>query len=543
MMAARLLRREAEVVHGRLHRTAGRLFDGMLRAYSHGLRWVLRHRRLTLGITVASAVVTVALYVVVPKGLFPRQDTGQVRGFSDAPQDISFPAMRDHQRALDKAVLAHPAVEHVTSFVGAGGHGAINTSEMHIQLKPFPPRKIDADQVIAQLRPRVTRVPGVALYLQARQDVRLGGRMSRTEYQYTLQHVDLATLNEWAPRVLQRLRRLPQLRDVASDQQTGGRQLVLDLDRDTASRLGVLPKAIEDTLYDAFGQRQVATIYTQVAQYRVVLEVKPELQLDPTALERIFVKSTSGAQVPLAAIARSSAAPAALSVNHQGQFPAVTISFNLSEGASLGEAVDAIHAAEQELGLPPGVRAAFQGSAQAFKDSLANTPLLILAALLAVYIVLGVLYESLVHPITILSTLPSAGVGALLALLAAGAEFTIIALIGIVLLIGIVQKNAIMMIDFALEVQRAEGLSSAEAIYRACVLRFRPIMMTTMAALLVSLPLALSSGVGSELRRPLGIAIVGGLIFSQVLTLFTTPVVYLALDRFARHSREHRATD
>jgi hydrophobe/amphiphile efflux-1 (HAE1) family protein len=537
MMAARLLKPEAGRAHGRLYHAAESFFEWLLRGYGRGLRWVLRRHHLMLGLTLASAVVTVGLYVVVPKGLFPQQDSGQLGGFSDAPQDISFAAMKQRQESLNQVVLSHPAVDQMVSFIGGGFMGSGNTGTVFVQLKPVGERKMSSDQVIGELRRTLGRLTGIALYLQSTQDVRVGGRSSRTQYQYTLQDPDLAELNEWAPRVFQKLRTLPALRDVAIDQQTAALELKLDIDRDTASRLGVTPQDVDQALYDAFGQRQVATVYTQINQYRVVLEVKPELQRHPGSLDGLYVKAKSGDQVPLAAIARATPGNTLLSVNHQGQFPAVTISFNLAPGVALGDAITAIAAAEQEIGLPAGVRAGFQGTAQAFMQSLKSEPLLILFALFAVYLVLGILYESLIHPITILSTLPSAGVGAILALLICRTELSIIALIGIILLIGIVKKNAILMIDFALEVERAENLTPEAAIYRACLLRFRPIMMTTMAALLGALPLALGSGPGSELRRPLGIAIVGGLIVSQALTLFTTPVVYLTLDRFSRRTR------
>ncbi len=536
MMAARLLRARDPSRAGRLFRASERFFQAMSDRYARSLRWVLDHQRLMLAVTVAAAVVTVALYVVVPKGLFPQQDTGIISGVSDAPQDISFPAMKERQEAVNKVVLENPAVANSVSFIGGGGN-APNNGFVFLQLKPMSERSVNADQVIAELRPKLARIPGIALYLQSVQDVRVGGRLSRTQYQYTLQDANLDELNEWAPRVFEKLRTLPQLRDVTTDQQTNALQLSVDVDRDTASRLGILPQAVDDALYDSFGQRQVATIFTQLNQYRVILEVKPELQLDPRNLESVYVRSFSGAQVPLASIARYRPERTLLSVSHQGQFPAVTLSFNLAPGVALGQAIDAIRAAQAEIRVPASIRASFQGTAQAFEQSLASEPILILAALLAVYIVLGVLYESLIHPVTILSTLPSAGVGALLALLAFRTEFSVIALIGIILLIGIVKKNAIMMIDFAIEAEREQGLSSREAIYRACLLRFRPIMMTTMAALLGGLPLAIGGGTGSELRRPLGIAIVGGLIFSQALTLFTTPVVYLALDRFTARQR------
>ncbi len=533
MMASRLLRASSATRHGRLYVASERAFNALLHGYERGLRWVLDHRGAMLAITVAAAGVSVWLYVVVPKGLFPQQDSGQIIGISDAPQDTSFPAMRDRMERLNSVVLSHPAVQHMTAFTGGG---TINTGFTFIQLKPG--RKQTADQVINELRPKLAQVPGIQLFLQNVQDVRIGGRASRTQYQYTLQDANLDELNEWAPRMLEKLRGLPELRDVASDQQTNALQLVVDVDRDTAARLGISSQLVDDTLYDAFGQRQVATMFTQLNQYRVVLEVSPQFQRGPDSLRSIYVPTPNGGQVPLSAIARYHAAPTLLSVNHQSQFPAVTLSFNLAPGTSLSQALAAVHRAEQQIGLPASVHAAPQGTAQAFVESLRNEPFLILAALLAVYIVLGVLYESYVHPITILSTLPSAGVGALLALLAFRTEFSIIALIGVILLIGIVKKNAIMMIDFAIEAERDEGLSTREAITRACLQRFRPIMMTTMAALLGALPLALGGGAGSELRQPLGITIVGGLVFSQLLTLFTTPVVYLTLDRFTRRKRQ-----
>jgi multidrug efflux pump subunit AcrB len=472
---------------------------------------------------------------VVPTSLPPQQETGSLAGISDAPQDISFPAMFQRQQLVNGVVLAHPAVAHMVSFIG--GFGTINSGNVFIELKPKQHRKQTADQVIGELRPKLAQVPGINLFLQSVQDVRMGGRSARTQYQYTLQDANLDELNQWAPRMLEKLKTVPELRDVASDQQTQALQLVVDVDRDTASRLGISPQMVDNTLYDAFGQRQVSTMFTQLNQYRVVLEVKPEFRGIPDALGSVYVPGAGGAQVPLTAFARARQAPTSLSVNHQSQFPAVTLSFNLAPDVSLGQALKAVGRAEQQIGLPASVHAAPQGTAQAFVDSLKSEPLLVLAALLAVYIVLGVLYESYVHPITILSTLPSAGVGALLALLLFKTEFSIIALIGVILLIGIVKKNAIMMIDFAIEAERDEGLSTRQAIYRACLLRFRPIMMTTMAALLGGLPLALGTGAGAELRRPLGITIVGGLLLSQLLTLFTTPIVYLMLDRFTRQRR------
>ncbi|HRI52346.1 MAG TPA: efflux RND transporter permease subunit, partial [Pseudomonadota bacterium] len=508
--------------------------DGLLAGYARGLRWVLRHQLLMLLVTAGTVALSVSLFVFIPKGLFPQQDTGMLVGISDAPQDISFAAMRDRQKRVNDVVLADPDVAHMFSFIGGMGGSAGNTGSAFIELKPRPQRKSSADEVITRLRPKLARVEGIRLFLQARQDVNIGGRFTRTQYQYTVQAVDLTELNTWAPRLFEKLRGLPQLRDVATDQQTTGLQLQVQIDRDTAARLGIQPQAIDDVLYDAFGQRQVATWYTQLNQYRVVLEVPPALQRGPDALSHLYVRSQDGGLVPLSALSRVKTVRTSLSVNHQGQFPAVTLSFNTAPAVSLGQAVDAIRRAELELGLPPSVRADFQGTAQAFKASLESEPLLILAALLTVYIVLGILYESYIHPITILSTLPSAGVGALLALLVCRTDFSIIALIGIILLIGIVKKNAIMMIDFALEEERDKGISPREAIYNAALLRFRPIMMTTMAALLGGLPLALGRGVGAELRRPLGIAIVGGLMFSQLLTLFTTPVVYITMERVAR---------
>ena len=542
VMCSRLLRSEKDVKHGRLYLASERFFQALNRGYDHGLTWVLRHEFFTLLLTFGTVALTVYLYIIVPKGLFPQQDTGQVMGFSDAPQDISFPAMKERQDAVNKVVMAHPAVNHMVSFIGGGpGGGALNTGTMFIELKPLAVRKKSADQIINELRPKLAQVPGINLFLQAQQDVRIGGRFTRTQYQYTLQDANLEELTRWAPLVMKKLQTLPSLKDVATDQQTNGLQLNVTVDRDTASRMGVSLADIDNTLYDAYGQRQVSVIYTQLNQYRVVMEVKQEFRSHPDALNLLYVKSQAGGMVPLSTFVKMEPAATSLSVNHQGQFPAITISFNVTEGKSLGEAVDEIHKAELEMGVPGSLHAAFQGTAQAFRDSLSSEPLLILAALFTVYIVLGVLYESLIHPITILSTLPSAGVGALLALLLMKTEFSIIALIGIILLMGIVKKNAIMMIDFAIEAERDQGLSAKEAIHQACLLRFRPIMMTTLAALLGGLPLALGHGAGSEFRRPLGITIVGGLLISQMLTLFTTPVVYLALDKFSRHRKKQPA--
>jgi multidrug efflux pump len=542
MMCAHLLRPQAPP--SRLAAVFERGFARLLAGYDRTLRWVLEHQPLTLAITVGTLVFTLLLAVVVPKGFFPQQDTGLLVGVTEAPPEASFASMLRRQESAAQVVMEDPDVASVASFIGADGtNPTSNSGRLSVALKPRDQRAASAAEIIARLNGRLAAVPGIRVFLQAVQDLQIESRVSRTQFQYTLEDPNLDELATWAPKVLAGLQALPQLREVASDQQAGGLQLKVTIDRDTASRLGVLPQAIDDALYDAFGQRQVSTIFTQLNQYRVILEVKPEFQQDPEALAHLFVKAQGGVQVPLAAIARFERTTAPLAISHQGQFPAVTISFDLAPGASLGDAVDAIHAADAELGLPPSVRSGFVGTAQAFKDSLATEPILILAALLTVYIVLGVLYESFIHPVTILSTLPSAGVGALLALLLFRIEFSIIALIGIVLLIGIVKKNAIMMIDFALEAEREQGLSTREAIYQACLLRFRPIMMTTMAALLGGLPLALGTGTGSELRRPLGVSIVGGLVISQLLTLYTTPVIYLYMSKLGRLLRRKGAPE
>ncbi|MCK6388230.1 MAG: MdtB/MuxB family multidrug efflux RND transporter permease subunit [Zoogloea sp.] len=535
MMCARLLRHVPEAEQGRFYKASGAFFDRVIARYGVMLEWVLARQGLTLGVAAGTLALTVLLYVLVPKGFFPVQDTGAIQGITEAGQSISFAAMAERQQAVADVVLQDPAVAGLSSFIGVDGSNAtLNSGRMLISLKPLAERDASASEVIRRLGPELERLAGIRLYMQPVQDLSIEDRVSRTQYQFSLSSPDADALATWVPRLVEHLRGLPQLADVASDWQDQGLQAWLQIDRTAASRLGVSTAAIDNALYNAYGQRLISTIFTQASQYRVVLEVAPEFRRSPDAIAKLYVPGTGGAQVPLSAVVQVSERPAMLAVNHVGQFPAATVSFNLAPGVALGDAVDAIRAAEAGLGLPASIETRFQGAALAFQASLTSTLLLILAAVVTMYIVLGVLYESYIHPITILSTLPSAGVGALLALLVAQSELGIVGIIGIVLLIGIVKKNAIMMIDFALEAQRHDGLSPREAIFQACLLRFRPILMTTLAALLGALPLMLGTGVGSELRQPLGITLVGGLLVSQVLTLFTTPVIYLAFDRVGR---------
>ena len=589
MMCARLLHAKAEHKEGRFYQVTEKAWESVIDFYARTLRWVLRHQPATLLVAAATLVLTVVLYIMVPKGFFPVQDTGLIQGISEAPQSVSFQAMADRQQALARVILKDPAVASISSFIGIDGtNTTLNNGRILINLKPLEDRRISASDVIRRLQPALASVDGITLYMQPVQDLTVEDRVSRTQFQYTLEDPDSTELARETRRMLEGMQKLPELRDVATDQQVGGLASVLVIDRATASRMGITPQTIDQTLYDAFGQREISTIYTQLNQYHVVLETDPEFQKDPNKLKDIYLRSATapsvaafsssssvttaasggsssanaspsgpaanatsgsaappvvtsfnGAAVPLSAFAHFESRTVPLTINHQGQFPVVTFSFNLSPDASLGQATDAIQKLEKDISLPLSVQAAFQGTAASFRTSLANEPLLILAALVTVYIVLGVLYESYIHPITILSTLPSAGVGACLALLICREELSVVALIGIILLIGIVKKNGIMMIDFALEAERKDGKSPDEAIYQACLLRFRPIMMTTMAALLAGLPLALGTGIGSELRRPLGISMVGGLILSQVLTLYTTPVIYIFFDRLAHRRMAH----
>ncbi len=534
MMAARLLKSTSESKHGRFYHASERFFDSVIRVYGRTLQWVLKHQTATLMATLGALLLTLYLYTIVPKGFFPVQDTGVILGISEAPENVSFQSMSDRQQQLAREILKDPDVDSLSSFIGIDGTNTTeNSGRIQINLKPRDQRAATASDVIRRLQPQLAKIDGITLYMQSVQDLTVEDRVSRTQFQYSLESADAAEVNLWASKIVNRLRTIPELRDVASDQQTGGLRADLVIDRDTAARFGILPQAIDDTLYDAFGQRQVSTIFTQLNQYHVVLEVDPQFRQDPSALKDIYVKSITGTQVPLTAFSHFESSKTSLTINHQGQFPVVTISFNLAPGESLGAATRRIAEVEQELGMPASVHPSFQGTAAAFQKSLSSEPWLILAALITVYIVLGVLYESYIHPLTILSTLPSAGVGAILSLILTHNDLTVVALIGIILLIGIVKKNAIMMIDFALEAERVEGKPPEEAIYQASLLRFRPIMMTTMAALLGAVPLAFGRGTGSELRQPLGITIIGGLLLSQLFTLYTTPVVYLWFDRLA----------
>jgi len=600
MMCAKLLKHQDEEHRGRFYEVSERAFNGIIAFYGRTLKWVLQYQTATLLIAVATLVLTVVLYIIVPKGFFPVQDTGIIQGISEASQSISFPAMALKQQQVSSLILKDPAVESLSSFIGVDGtNPTLNSGRILINLKPLDQRKINASAVIRRLQPELEKIEGITLYMQPVQDLTVEDRVSRTQYQYTLEDPDANELNLWTAKLVDKLKQLPELRDVATDQQTQGLAASLVIDRVTASRMGITPNMIDQTLYDGFGQRQVSTLYTQLNQYHVVIETMPEFQKNPSKLQDIYVRSAiapsatttgtsgsnsstnsvvtstsssggsggtspspsaslsapqtsgsanptavagaNGAAVPLSAFTHFESKTAPLSVNHQGQFPVVTLSFNLAPNGSLGEATKAIEKAQKEIGMPLSIQAAFQGTAASFQASLSNEPILILAALVTVYIVLGILYESYIHPLTILSTLPSAGVGAILALLICGEELSVVALIGIILLIGIVKKNGIMMIDFALEAERKHGMSSEDAIYEACLLRFRPIMMTTMAALLGGLPLALGTGIGSELRRPLGISMVGGLLLSQVLTLYTTPVIYIYFDRLAKKASDWRA--
>jgi multidrug efflux pump len=568
MMCSLLLRPSSEKKHGRFYEWSERMFNNTIAFYGRTVKFVLKHQTITLIVTIATLVATIFLYIIVPKGFFPVQDTGVIMGISDAPESISFDAMAQRQQALAASILKDKDVESLSSFIGVDGTNTTpNSGRIQINLKPIGTRKDDVTAVMKRLQQEIAGVEGITLYMQPVQDLTVEDRVSRTQYQFSLEDADSKELRTYTTKLLDRLKSVPELRDVATDQQNQAAQATLVIDRDTASRMGVTASAIDNTLYDAFGQRLVSIMFTQLNQYHVVLLVDQKFSADPDSLKDIYVPAGGGqsiatptlgsqpaaaansinlmaataSQVPLSAIAHWETTTGPLTINHQGQFPAVTISFNLGGSASLGEAVKAIQQAASEINMPPSIQLAFQGTARAFQASLDNEGWLILAAIVTVYIVLGVLYESYIHPITILSTLPSAGVGAILALLLFHMDLSVMALIGIILLIGIVKKNAIMMIDFALEAERKEGKAPVDAIYEACLLRFRPIMMTTFAALFGAVPLALGSGTGSELRRPLGVTIIGGLIFSQVLTLYTTPVVYLWFDRLAAALRHVRA--
>lgn len=539
MMCARLLKREPEPEEqGRFYRASGAWIDWLIRHYGSALQWVLKRQPLTLLVAVASLGLTVFLYMVVPKGFFPVQDTGVIQGISEAPQATSFAAMSERQQALSKVILQDPAVQSLSSYIGVDGDNAtLNSGRLLINLKPHGERDVTASEVISRLQPQLDRLVGIRLFMQPVQDLSIEDRVSRTQYQFSLSSPDADLLAQWSGKLVQALQQRPELADVASDLQDKGLQVYLVIDRDMASRLGISVSQITNALYDAFGQRQISTIYTQASQYRVVLQSKDAAVVGPQALESVHVKAADGGQVRLSALARIEQRQAQLAISHIGQFPAVTLSFNLAHGASLGEAVRVIEQVQKDIGMPLGVQTRFQGAAEAFQASLSSTLLLILAAVVTMYIVLGVLYESYIHPVTILSTLPSAAVGALLALLISGNDLGMIAIIGIILLIGIVKKNAIMMIDFALEAERHQGMSPRDAIYQAALLRFRPILMTTLAALFGAVPLMFATGSGAELRQPLGLVMVGGLLVSQVLTLFTTPVIYLYFDRLARRWR------